>query len=173
MELSITDIADAESLDRYLRGLKRRVKAQVLLQKPIDTEDTMRVAEIYDPLVVNPSKKHGARLTHRAAPAGEAMDVDVITHDRPTKMNRKLKEQLMEEGKCFFCRKAGHLTKTCPEKVVLGSKPKNNMGGINSRQSYSHLSNWPCTGALETPLPEDSDSSEELNGAHSSSSTQN
>ena len=36
------------------------MKAQVLQQKPKDTEDAMRLAEIYDHSVFNPSKKHGA-----------------------------------------------------------------------------------------------------------------
>ena len=42
----------AESLDRHLLGLMKHVKAQVLLQKPTNTEDAMRLAEIYDPFSV-------------------------------------------------------------------------------------------------------------------------
>ena len=57
--LSMTDLTPAESLDRYLRGFKKHVRAQVLLQKPRKTEEVMQLAEIYDPLVFGFSdKKH-------------------------------------------------------------------------------------------------------------------
>jgi hypothetical protein len=42
------------------------------------------------------------------------MKVDVISDKRHPKMTPKLKKQLMNESMFFFCRKAGHLTKTCP-----------------------------------------------------------
>jgi len=57
--LSVTDQSPAESLDRYLRGLKKHFRAQVLLQKPANTEDALRLAEIYDRLLfILSEKKH-------------------------------------------------------------------------------------------------------------------
>jgi len=47
--LSVTVLSPAESLDRYLRGLNNHFRAQFLLQKPANTEDEMRLAEVYDP----------------------------------------------------------------------------------------------------------------------------
>jgi hypothetical protein len=35
--LRVTDLSPAESLDRYLRGLKKHVRAQVLIQKLMNT----------------------------------------------------------------------------------------------------------------------------------------
>jgi len=45
----MTDVSPDESLNQYLRGLKKHVRAQVLLQKPTNTEDVLRLAEIHDP----------------------------------------------------------------------------------------------------------------------------
>ena len=57
--LSVTDLTPTESRDRYLRRLKKHVRAQVLLEKPTITEDAMRLVDIYDPSVFGfPDKKH-------------------------------------------------------------------------------------------------------------------
>ena len=67
----MTDLSRAESLDRNLRGLEKHVRAQVLLQKPTKTEDTLQLREIYDPLVFGFSdrkhyKKPGAEFPRTA-----------------------------------------------------------------------------------------------------------
>ena len=51
LALSVTDLSPAVSLDRYLRGVKKHVMAQVQLQKPTNTEHAMQFTEIYHPLV--------------------------------------------------------------------------------------------------------------------------
>jgi hypothetical protein len=67
----------------------------------------------------------------------------------------------MKEDKCFFCRKVRHLTKTSPTKAALDGKPKNwerevRVTPIPISQTGSPPEN------LETPLPEHSDSSEDI-----------
>jgi len=44
-------------------GLKKHVRGQILLQKPTNSEDTLRLVEIYDPSVFGFSdKKHYKKL---------------------------------------------------------------------------------------------------------------
>jgi len=114
--LNVTDLSGAESLDRYIRGLKPGVKAQVKLHHPKDTEDAMRLAETYDKMVFSGKKYH-------SSPPGEAMEVDTIS--RIPKLTPELKEQLKKEGKCFRCRKPGHLSKDCKGSFPSAMKPKN------------------------------------------------
>jgi hypothetical protein len=57
-----------------------------------------------------------------------AMDVDVI---RAGTMDKKKKDKLWKEGRCFFCEKQGHLSRQCPKKqagnklaVLMPPKPQ-------------------------------------------------
>jgi len=59
--LNVTDLSPAESHDRYLRGLTKHVRAQVLQQRPAKTEDARRLAEIYDPLVLASRRRNTTR----------------------------------------------------------------------------------------------------------------
>ena len=49
----------------------------------------------------------------------DAMDIDVIRRGKPTPEEIK---KLRAEGRCFWCRKQGHVSKNCPDKKKTGSK---------------------------------------------------
>jgi hypothetical protein len=107
--LSVTDLSPDESLDRYLRGLKKYVRAQVLLQKPANSEDAMRLAKIYDTSVFGFSekkhyKKPGAEFPPTAHTLGDAMEVETLTQKKIPKLTSELKVQLKTDGRCYFCR---------------------------------------------------------------------
>jgi hypothetical protein len=149
--LSVLDLSPAESLDRYLRGLKKNVRAQVLKQKTANTEDVMRLAEIYAHLVFCFSenrhyKKPGAEFPRTAHTFSDAMEVDTLTQEKIPKLTPELKKQLKKEGRCYFCLKVGHITKTCPKKASLLVKPKAEKAWSFSSNSFSHFSFWPTTG---------------------------
>ena len=40
-----------------------------------------------------------------------------------TKLTPELREQLQKEGKCFYCRKTGHMAYNCPEKGKRQGQP--------------------------------------------------
>jgi Zinc knuckle len=43
-----------------------------------------------------------------------AMDVDAIT--TRNSLSEEEKKRLMAEGRCFFCKQQGHMSKNCPKK---------------------------------------------------------
>ena len=138
----MTDVSPDESLNQYLRGLKKHVRAQVLLQKPTNTEDVLRLAEIHDPLVFGFSdkkhyKKPGTEFQRRKHTSGDAMQVTLSL--------KRVKEQLKRECRCYFCHKVGHITKTCSKKAALLVKQKNEKEGSSASNFYSHFSFWPTT----------------------------
>ena len=51
------------------------------------------------------------------------MNVDVITKVYKT-MTDEEKTELMKKGLCFRCRKAGHLSRDCPEKKGKATVPQ-------------------------------------------------
>jgi Zinc knuckle len=57
-----------------------------------------------------------------------AMDVDAITTRNP--LSEEEKKWLMAEGRCFFCKQQGHMSRNCPKKP--------------SRQNAAPASPQPC-----------------------------
>jgi Zinc knuckle len=49
-----------------------------------------------------------------------AMDVDAISTRNP--LSEEERRRLMAEGRCFFCKQQGHMSKNCPKKP---SRPNN------------------------------------------------
>ncbi|PWY70887.1 hypothetical protein BO94DRAFT_550593 [Aspergillus sclerotioniger CBS 115572] len=41
---------------------------------------------------------------------------------RASGMEPEVRERLMREGRCFYCKEAGHLSKVCPKKISLQLK---------------------------------------------------
>ena len=52
-----------------------------------------------------------------------AMEVDALKTDRLSKEER---EKLSKEGRCFQCKKQGHMSRDCPDKKKSDKEPKKN-----------------------------------------------
>jgi Zinc knuckle len=66
------------------------------------------------------------------------MEVDTVRTDT-TRTNRLLDEerqQLLKEGRCFNCKKLGHMTRTCPDKQRSGGNNSNRQGGQTTTPSH-------------------------------------
>ena len=51
----------------------------------------------------------------------DAMDIDAV---RTSNMSSKERQELMKDGKCFYCRNKGHRARDCPEKGKIKGKQK-------------------------------------------------
>ena len=132
LKLEIPHIADDEIKDRFIRGLKRRTQEEVRMREPATFEQAVKIAERYDSLLYRANVNNNGRPTGRYnTPGGDSipMDLDAITHPNGhpplprtngggqasrSKLSDEERQRLIKEGKCFFCRQTGHISKNCP-----------------------------------------------------------
>ena len=128
--LTIASITDDELKDRFIRGLKSATQMEVRMRAPATFAEAVQLAERYDNL-----RYATMRSSHQASPfrgggsngpapmeLGAAVDAKYSSpaHNgnqrRPPRLTPQLRQQLIKEGKCFYCRQPGHMALDCPEK---------------------------------------------------------
>jgi hypothetical protein len=60
--MQISDITNAEALDRFVRGLKPRTKQEVVMREPCNLEEAIHLADRFDSLILGlgtPSRPGG------------------------------------------------------------------------------------------------------------------
>jgi hypothetical protein len=125
--LEIDDIAESEKLDRFIRGLKDRVRQEVELQEPTMLDQAARIAERYDTIA----------FTYRPRTESKGvipMELDSIQRKPLTKEER---EKLRREGGCFYCRAPGHIASKCSKKrqlLAIESEIENDESGKDEAQ---------------------------------------
>src|SRR3954464_14503228 len=119
--LEIPNISEEEMVDRYVRGLKEKVRVEVELREPTDLEEAMRIADRFDTIAFAytsrpsfyPTKQPEQRQTY-VKPLGPApMEIDTIT-PRFKKLTDEEREKLRRTGACFTCRHPGHISSQYP-----------------------------------------------------------
>ena len=138
LKLEIPDMSEAESKDRYMRGLKPRVFQKVRVENPNTLNEMIQMAQQFDEAVFNCRQFVGRSYSNPDAMEMDAMDDDdeqeslnaINTKSRSSngkqkkqfkkkttdsKMNYNEKIRCMQGGLCFKCRKQGHRIKDCPE----------------------------------------------------------
>lgn len=130
--LEIPGISDDELKDRFIRGLKPATQGEVRLREPGSFEQAVKIADRYDALrysfkrpnvIPGPPFHNGSSNGPSAMELGAALDASPSSHtprhqQRP-KLTFQLRQQLIKEGKCFFCRQPGHMAMNCPERKKL------------------------------------------------------
>lgn len=134
--LEIPGITDDEKKDRFIRGLKRRTQEEVRLRTPATFEHAVQLAVRYDSLMRPNNWSNGTARDGSSSYGPAPMELGAINNtSRPnghhpngrypngssspnqrTKLNPELRQQLIKEGKCFYCRRPGHRALQCPEK---------------------------------------------------------
>ncbi|EFN59617.1 hypothetical protein CHLNCDRAFT_133051 [Chlorella variabilis] len=142
--LLIPGIQDAEIKDRFIRGLKQRTQQDVRMRAPATFEAAVEMAERFDALMYD---RYRQSKPFGQTPGPQPMELGAVMHNRhnPASGNRwdrqqpssfspgnrrqpdrpkltpELRQQLLREGKCFYCRKTGHMALQCPERRQQGN----------------------------------------------------
>lgn len=105
-------------IQKYIKGLKPRVKLAVVGQNPRSLEDATQIAQRVDMLTfsksapsygnMNNQPKHRRQTPHN--PPSDPMDLDNI---KLTKLTAEERQRLKKDGRCYRCRKPGHVAKDC------------------------------------------------------------
>jgi len=137
--LDIPNITEEECIDKYVRGLKPRVAKEIELRGLNVLEDIVVAAQRYDSIDFRMSLRDRASLHHYGSKSGTSgyhkhssnsgpMDIDSIMPSSssdfkkrhhsgpPKKLTEEDKTIMRKEGRCYYCRKTGHLALTCPNK---------------------------------------------------------
>lgn len=129
--LDIPGMTNEEKLDKFSRGLKRTIREHVEMKEPATFEEAVRLAERYDTLSWQHHRTFDPISSHlmdgpAAMELGAVVDSRTMTtsQSRPhttantkTPLTPALRAQLLREGKCFYCREAGHMMINCPKRT--------------------------------------------------------
>lgn len=140
--LEIPGITSEELKDRFIRGLKKEVRQEVRMKAPATFEEAVVLAERWDSLRYSSYKQAATSSSflgknqshsHSHSHNGTApMDLGAVTtaprnsnpRNQPSgskqplggKLTPELRQQLIKEGRCFYCRETGHVALECPKR---------------------------------------------------------
>ena len=154
--LDIPSITDEEKLDKFLCGLKRKTREQVELKEPATFDEAVRLAERFDTLAwhYGDGDTPTATATTYSGPAPMQLG-SVITAPltvTKTRLTPALREQLRKEGKCYYCREAGHMLANCPLRNKT-TQPNGHLGAITVPATTAIRSGPTTIGDLNTIYP--------------------
>lgn len=136
LSLKIPDLSDVERIDRFLRGLKPKVRAEVELRSPTDFSAACSMAERVDTLCFPshsagypPSNNFSSSTYRSSGPTPMELDTMKVrssamartkapSHFSPSAAPKPLtqedRERLRKFNGCFYCRQPGHDIANCP-----------------------------------------------------------
>ena len=139
--IEVLDIDQRTKIDMYCRGLKPAIQLHVSLRAPSTLEQAQETAMNVDNIINETSygrsaltnrqgfhkrvptygaQQQSGRTTSSSVPMDisniEEKDVNSISSGRTNilPLSREEMAQLRREGKCFRCKKAGHVARSCP-----------------------------------------------------------
>ena len=146
IRLFLPSLTDDELLDRFMAGLKPFIQKELALRDPTSFEQAVQMAERLDAVLFQTTKNglynqhHPGRPTDPNGPA--PMEISAISStqqpagnfcsrdsqrqpgnfqngssgQRFPKLTPEVRQQLIKEGRCLYCRDKGHLAINCPKK---------------------------------------------------------
>jgi hypothetical protein len=157
--LEAGNVSPTEQLDRYVRGLKPKVRMEVELSSPVDLTNAMTQAQRVDNITWSLRSYDHPRGSYSTAPQHAPMELGALQHtsscDNPsidlnatrTSSNRQVSPQRYapsvskEEfdrcrrlGLCLRCKKTGHTARFCLEKSSDNPSSSNTRPNHTSQQ---------------------------------------
>ena len=109
LALQITDMAPADLLHRFIRGLKPEVQKEVELRSPATWEEAVRLAERADAVIYALSRR-AKNDQHSQQPRRYPQKSSGMQLQNTQVANST------EKRRCYLCNEIGHLKKDCPTK---------------------------------------------------------
>ena len=134
--LRVSDLSEAEKLDRFVRALVQEVRLQVELRGPNNFHEAAMFAERADAVITRVAGHDAQKaakqkqkwgysqrqpipmkpsVEHSAQSSGGPEPMELGTTSRRT-LSRAEYEKLRAERACFICKKTGHIARNCPQK---------------------------------------------------------
>ena len=112
--LEIGNVSEDEKLDRFVRGLKFSIRKEVELREPTSLSQAISISERYDSISFALSRNWPNNATENPRGGSFAHTPMEINRVKIPKLTDAIRAELIKEGKCFFCRKPGHMLRDCP-----------------------------------------------------------
>jgi hypothetical protein len=134
----ISNLSEAERLDRYVRGLKPRTKREVELREPTTFAEVTKLAEKVDSNFERVTNKPKGFFPHPKKDGPTPMELGVMKGNKPPSKDTKEKhgpltpeerEYRRTHGLCLYCGSDKHLRKDCP----TAPRPKSFQGNGQGR----------------------------------------
>ena len=149
--LEIPGITEDEKIDRFIRGLKEKIRMEVELREPTTLNETIRISDRYDTITFKYHKQQPESIRKSQETPVYLVPASIeLDNYKFTKLTDQERDRLLKTGACFFCRKPGHMAYSCPMKKAKKSmqktstkefkKPKNSTNSKKVKKSKEEAS---------------------------------
>jgi hypothetical protein len=115
--LLVTDLSPAEKLDKFLFGLKKTVRTEVIIRGASTFEAAADIAARYEAastMANAPSPSYSSSTTTTQPPRPPARLAAITSTTPRVPLTPALRSELAAKGACFYCRQTGHAIADCP-----------------------------------------------------------
>jgi hypothetical protein len=127
--MQLSPMEPTQLLDKFLRGLKLKMRMELELKGPESLAEAIRFADRFVYRYTVPLAPSAPSRSYEYESSGEPMQIDAMRTKTPSNPRTPtLKKLIAEEykylrsiGYCFRCRKNGHVSRECPSKALSGS----------------------------------------------------
>ena len=111
LSLCVSDIDELSRALLFVRGLSDDLRPDAMREHPKNLSQAIRAAR-----TARRCSNLSSRRQRNAIIAPNSSEISPRMDNRRKKLDQAEREQLKREGRCFKCRKDGHLSKDCPER---------------------------------------------------------